>query len=48
MDTLTSKLRALALAEPIYVVGMGASGHATLDLLREAGYNAIGLDERLD
>ena len=48
MDTLTSKLRALALAEPIYVVGMGASGHVTLDLLREAGYNAIGLDERLD
>ena len=48
MDTMTSKLRALALAEPIFVVGMGASGHVALDLLREAGYDAIGLDERLD
>ena len=48
MDTLTSKLRALALAEPVYVIGMGASGHVALDLLREAGYDAIGLDERLD
>ena len=46
MDTMTSKLRALALAEPIFVVGMGASGHVALDLLREAGYDAIGLDER--
>ena len=48
MDTMTSKLRALALAEPIFVVGMGASGHVALDLLREAGYDTIGLDERLD
>ena len=48
MDTMTSKLRALALAEPIFVIGMGASGHVALDLLREAGYDAIGLDERLD
>ena len=48
MDTMTSKLRALALAEPIFVVGMGASGHVALDLLREAGYDAIGLDERLN
>ena len=48
MDTMTSKLRALALAEPIFVVGMGTSGHVALDLLREAGYDAIGLDERLD
>jgi len=48
MDTMTSKLRALALAEPIFVVGMGASGHVALDLLREAGYDAIGLDELLD
>ena len=48
MDTMTSKLRALALAEPIFVVGMGASGHVALDLLREAGYDAIGLDERQD
>ena len=48
MDTMTSKLQALALAEPIFVVGMGASGHVALDLLREAGYDAIGLDERLD
>ena len=48
MDTMTSKLRALALAEPIFVVGMGASGHVALDLLREAGYDAIGLDERLE
>lgn len=48
MDTMTSKLRALALAEPIFVVGMGVSGHVALDLLREAGYDAIGLDERLD
>ena len=48
MDTMTSKLRALALAEPIFVVGMDASGHVALDLVREAGYDAIGLDERLD
>lgn len=48
MDTMTSKLRALALAEPVLVVGMGASGHVALDLLREAGYDAIGLDERLE
>lgn len=46
MDTLHSRLRALALAEPIAVVGMGASGQAALKVLREAGYDAFGADEK--
>ncbi|MDO4435180.1 MAG: UDP-N-acetylmuramoyl-L-alanine--D-glutamate ligase [Cardiobacteriaceae bacterium] len=46
MNSLLIKLRALNLAEPILVVGMGASGKVTLDLLREAGYEAFGVDEK--
>lgn len=46
MDKMLSKMRALNLAEPILTVGMGQSGRVTLDLLREAGYQAIGLDEQ--
>lgn len=45
MDNLHTKLYALGLAEPIAVVGMGASGQAALRVLREAGYDAFGADE---
>lgn len=45
MDTLHSKLYALGLPEPIAVVGMGASGTVALKLLREAGYDAFGVDD---
>lgn len=41
-----NRLRALNLAEPVYVAGMGLSGRSALDVLREAGYDAIGVDER--
>lgn len=46
MNTYLSRLAALELAEPIYVVGMGLAGRSALDVLREAGYDAIGIDER--
>lgn len=46
METMLKRLRALNLAQPILVVGMGLSGRATLDLLREAGYEAWGVDEK--
>ncbi len=46
MDRLFSKIRALNLPEPIGVVGMGISGLAALEILRKAGYNAIGFDEK--
>lgn len=46
MNRILSKMRALHLAEPIITVGMGKSGRVTLDLLREAGYQAIGVDEQ--
>lgn len=46
MDTLHSRLYALGLAEPIAVVGMGTSGSVALKVLREAGYDAFGVDER--
>lgn len=45
MDKYLHKLRALNLSEPIVVVGMGVSGASALDVLREAGYDAIGCDE---
>ena len=47
METLLKRLRALNLAEPIFVVGMGISGRTALDLLREAGYEAFGVDEKV-
>lgn len=47
MERLLKKLRALNLLEPIYVIGMGVSGRAALDLLREAGYEALGVDENI-
>lgn len=46
MTNLLMKLRALNLHEPVLVVGMGESGKVTLDLLREAGYEAFGVDEK--
>ncbi|UJF24612.1 UDP-N-acetylmuramoyl-L-alanine--D-glutamate ligase [Suttonella sp. R2A3] len=46
MNTYLSRLAALELAEPIYVVGMGLAGRSALDVLREAGYDATGVDER--
>ncbi|MBV7435183.1 UDP-N-acetylmuramoyl-L-alanine--D-glutamate ligase [Cardiobacteriaceae bacterium TAE3-ERU3] len=46
MNTYINRLRALNLAEPVYVAGMGMSGRSALDVLREAGYDAIGIDER--
>lgn len=46
MDNLHARLYALGLAEPIAVVGMGASGAVALRVLREAGYDAFGVDEQ--
>lgn len=45
MDNLHGKLYALGLVEPIAVVGMGTSGTVALKLLREAGYDAFGVDD---
>lgn len=42
---LLEKLRALKLAEPIAVVGMGKSGASALGYLEQAGYNVRGYDE---
>lgn len=47
MEKMLMKLRALNLPEPILVVGMGISGRRALDLLREAGYEAFGVDEKV-
>lgn len=44
---MLEKLKDLSLAEPIAVVGMGASGKSVLRFLQEAGYEAVGVDERV-
>lgn len=43
---MLEKLSSLKLAAPIAVIGMGKSGQTTLRLLREAGYDVTGFDER--
>ncbi|WP_072576948.1 UDP-N-acetylmuramoyl-L-alanine--D-glutamate ligase [Suttonella ornithocola] len=44
---MLEKLKELSLAEPIAVVGMGASGRSALRFLQEAGYEVVGVDERV-